>query len=68
MKAPMHGVVKELLVGVGDAVTLGQKLLIFEAMKMESEVVAPKAGKVSTINAKQGDTVETDHVILEIAD
>lgn len=68
VKAPMHGVVKELLVGVGDAVTSGQKLLIFEAMKMESEVVAPKAGKVSTINAKQGDTVETDHVILEIAD
>ncbi|MBA3993973.1 MAG: acetyl-CoA carboxylase biotin carboxylase subunit [Cyanobacteria bacterium DS2.3.42] len=68
VRAPMHGVVKELLVAVGDAVTQGQKLLIFEAMKMESEVVAPKAGKVSTINAKQGDTVETDHVILEIAD
>ncbi len=68
VKAPMHGVVKELLVEVGAPVTQGQKLLIFEAMKMESELTAPKAGKVSAINAKQGDTVETDHVIIEIAD
>lgn len=68
VKAPMHGVVKELLVEAGATVTQGQKLLIFEAMKMESELVAPKAGKISAINAKQGDTVETDHVIIEIAD
>ncbi|MBX9950499.1 MAG: acetyl-CoA carboxylase biotin carboxylase subunit [Candidatus Obscuribacterales bacterium] len=68
VKAPMHGVVKELLVELGSAVTQGQKLLIFEAMKMESEVVAPKAGKISALNAKQGDTVETDHVIMEISD
>ncbi|HNB21069.1 MAG TPA: acetyl-CoA carboxylase biotin carboxylase subunit [Candidatus Melainabacteria bacterium] len=68
VKAPMHGVVKELLVELGATVTQGQKLLIFEAMKMESEVVAPKAGKVSVLNAKQGDTVEPDHVIMEISD
>lgn len=68
VKAPMHGVVKELLVELGATVTQGQKLLIFEAMKMESEVVAPKAGKISAVNAKQGDTVETDHVIMEISD
>ena len=68
VKAPMHGVVKELLVELGSSVTQGQKLLIFEAMKMESEVVAPKAGKIAVLNAKQGDTVETDHVIMEISD
>lgn len=68
VKAPMHGVVKELLVEIGNTVTQGQKLLIFEAMKMESEVVAPIAGKVSTVTAKQGDTVDTDHVIMEIAE
>jgi len=68
VKAPMHGVVKELLVELGASVTQGQKLLIFEAMKMESEVVAPKTGKISVLNAKQGDTVETDHVIMEISD
>jgi acetyl-CoA/propionyl-CoA carboxylase biotin carboxyl carrier protein len=68
VKAPMHGVVKELLVELGATVTQGQKLLIFEAMKMESEVVAPKAGKISAVTAKQGDTVETDHVIMEISD
>lgn len=68
VKAPMHGVVKELLVELGATVTQGQKLLIFEAMKMESEVVAPKAGKISALTAKQGDTVETDHVIMEISD
>ena len=68
VKAPMHGVVKEMLVQVGNTVTQGQKLLIFEAMKMESEVVAPIAGKVSAVNAKEGDTVDTDHVIIEIAE
>lgn len=68
VKAPMHGVVKELLVELGASVTQGQKLLIFEAMKMESEVVAPKTGKISVLNAKQGDTVEPDHVIMEISD
>jgi acetyl-CoA/propionyl-CoA carboxylase biotin carboxyl carrier protein len=68
VKAPMHGVVKELLVQVGNTVTQGQKLLIFEAMKMESEVVAPIAGKISAVNAKEGDTVDTDYVIAEIAE
>lgn len=68
VKAPMHGVVKELLVELGATVTAGQKLLIFEAMKMESEVVAPKAGKISALNAKAGDTIEAEHVIIEIAD
>lgn len=68
LKAPMHGLVKELLVEVGATVTQGQKLIIFEAMKMESELVAPRAGKVSAINAKAGDTVDTDEVILEVVD
>lgn len=68
VKAPMHGVVKELLVELGATVTAGQKLFIFEAMKMESEVVAPKAGKISVLNAKAGDTIEAEHVIIEIAD
>jgi len=68
VKAPMHGIVKELFVEVGATVAQGQKLVIFEAMKMESELVAPKAGKISVVASKAGDTVETDHVIIEIAD
>lgn len=66
VRAPMHGLVKEIFVKVGDSVEAGQKLLIFEAMKMESEVVAPLKGKVKSMNAKVGETLESGNVILEI--
>ncbi|MDN6447206.1 MAG: acetyl-CoA carboxylase biotin carboxyl carrier protein subunit, partial [Lacticaseibacillus paracasei] len=42
--APMPGTVTKILVKDGDAVTENQPLMILEAMKMENEIVAPKAG------------------------
>ncbi|HEY9786449.1 MAG TPA: acetyl-CoA carboxylase biotin carboxylase subunit [Candidatus Obscuribacterales bacterium] len=64
--APMHGVVKEILVESGAEVDEGEKVVIFEAMKMESELVAPRRGKVARIIAKRGDTIESGETILEI--
>jgi oxaloacetate decarboxylase alpha subunit len=64
----MHGLVKELLVKSGDAVEKGQKLIIFEAMKMESEVLSDRAGRVNELRVKQGETVEADSVLLVVAD
>ncbi|MET0583630.1 MAG: biotin/lipoyl-containing protein [Candidatus Binatia bacterium] len=43
---------------VGDAVELGQGLVIVEAMKMENEVRSPISGEVKEIKVKPGDTVE----------
>lgn len=68
VKSSMHGLVKELLVKPGDAVTLGQKLLIFEAMKMESEILSPRAGKIESIKVKAGETVEFAQLLLIIGD
>jgi acetyl-CoA/propionyl-CoA carboxylase biotin carboxyl carrier protein len=68
VRAAMHGVIKQLYVKDGDAVEKGQKLLIFEAMKMESEVVADHAGKVSGLKVKQGETVEAGSVMLFVGE
>jgi len=64
----MHGLVKQLLVEQGAKVTAGQRLVIFEAMKMESEIVADRAGTVASIKVKQGETVESKQLLMVIGD
>jgi 3-methylcrotonyl-CoA carboxylase alpha subunit len=54
IKAPMHGKVLELLVGVGDRVASGQRLAVIEAMKMEHTLRAPFAGKVMQVPVGTG--------------
>jgi 3-methylcrotonyl-CoA carboxylase alpha subunit len=54
IKAPMHGRVLELLVGVGDRVTVGQRLAVIEAMKMEHTLRAPFAGVVKELSVSIG--------------
>jgi 3-methylcrotonyl-CoA carboxylase alpha subunit len=54
IKAPMHGKVLEILVGVGDSVTGGQRLAIIEAMKMEHTLRAPFAGIVTKVPVVAG--------------
>lgn len=68
VRSSMHGLVKQLLVNEGDAVILGQKLLILEAMKMESEVLCDRAGKVSSLKVKTGETVQSDQVLLLLSE
>ncbi len=68
IKASMNGLVKELLVTEGTMVEQGQKLIIFEAMKMESDVVADRSGKILKINVKAGETVPSEHVLLQVGD
>lgn len=68
IKATMHGLVKEILVKEGDTVKVGQKLAIFEAMKMESDVLADKDGKVKSISVKTGQTVENGMLLIVIKD
>jgi oxaloacetate decarboxylase alpha subunit len=64
----MHGLIKEVFVKEGEAVTLGQKLLIFEAMKMESDIVAGRAGKIATLKVKPGETVEASALLVVLGD
>ena len=63
---PMPGLLMRLDVGAGDKVEAGQALAVVEAMKMENILRAEKAGVVKSVNAKPGDSLAVDAVILEM--
>jgi propionyl-CoA carboxylase alpha chain len=63
--APMPGLLTKLSVAVGDKVEPGQAVAVMEAMKMENILRAEKAGTVSKVEAKPGDSLAVDAVILE---
>lgn len=62
--APMPGRVVKVLVKAGDDVAPRQGLVIVEAMKMENELRAPRAGVVTEIRVEQGAPVEAGSVLL----
>lgn len=64
--APMPGKVVRVLIACGDAVTAGQGLLVVEAMKMQNELKASRAGRVLTVPAKEGATVGAGEVLATI--
>jgi biotin carboxyl carrier protein len=66
IRAPMPGRVLKLLVAPGDAIALGAGVAIVEAMKMENELTAPRAGTVKRVLVRVGDTVERDAVLMEL--
>ncbi|MGM0575755.1 MAG: biotin/lipoyl-containing protein [Myxococcota bacterium] len=64
----MPGLVVKVLVVEGEQVEAGQSVLIIEAMKMENEVKADRAGVVTAVHVGAGDRVEADMVLMEIGD
>lgn len=58
MAAPMPGVVLKVFVAPGDAVEKGTPLLVLEAMKMEHQIVSPRAGTVKAIHCSVGELVQ----------
>jgi propionyl-CoA carboxylase alpha chain len=64
---PMPGLVKAIHVAEGQEVKAGDNLAIVEAMKMENLLRAERDGTVKKINAKAGDSLAVDAVILEFA-
>ncbi|PLV59417.1 biotin/lipoyl-containing protein [Thermotoga sp. KOL6] len=66
VKAPMAGIVLKVLVKEGQEVKVGDKLLIFEAMKMENELQSEFSGVVKEIFVKEGDNIETGQILLKI--
>jgi biotin carboxyl carrier protein len=62
----MPGKVVRVLVAVGDAVEAGQGIVVVEAMKMQNEMKAPRAGKVIAIAAKTGATVTAGEVLATV--
>lgn len=68
VNSPMPGNIIDIKVAAGDTVTNGQTLLILEAMKMENEIMAPKAGTVAAINTTKGAAVNTGDALVSIKD
>lgn len=64
--SPMPGTILDVKVSVGQSVSAGDIMFILEAMKMESEIVAPVNGAVKQILVSKGSTVETDEVLAVI--
>lgn len=68
LQSTMHGLVKEIIVKEGAAVKSGEKVMIFEAMKMESDIVADRDGVVKEIKVKSGQTVDAHSLLMVIGD
>ncbi len=66
IKAPMPGLVRGIVVNVGDNVAAKQGVVILEAMKMENELRTPRAGIVKEVRVKAGDKVEQGQVLVVV--
>lgn len=66
LRAPMPGAVMQVFVQRGEAVRLGQPLLVVEAMKMEHVIRAPRAGTVRALHVGVGQRVENGAIVAEI--
>ena len=64
VKAPMPGLVLDVLVGQGDTVEEGQDLIILEAMKMENSLKAPQSGVIEVVNVNKQDKVDKNQVLV----
>jgi biotin carboxyl carrier protein len=64
--APMSGKVVRVLVAAGDHVVPRQPLLVVEAMKMENELRAGRAGTIAEIRAREGQSVDAGALLVVI--
>lgn len=64
VKAPMPGLVVDVLVNVGDEVAKNDPILILEAMKMENVLKSPSDGVIKSINTTKGSAVEKNHILI----
>jgi len=66
VESPLQGNMWKVLVKRGDTVTEGQLLCIIEAMKMENEITAPKAGVVEELHVAEGEPIAAGAPIAKI--
>lgn len=65
--APLAGTIWKVEVSVGQTIQEGEVLIILEAMKMETQIVAEKAGVISSVSVKPGDAVRVGDLLVSIA-
>ncbi len=68
VRAIIPGVVRSVAVAEGDDVAAGQVLLVVEAMKMQNELRAPRAGRVARVAVGVGQTIELGDLLVQLGD
>jgi acetyl-CoA/propionyl-CoA carboxylase, biotin carboxylase, biotin carboxyl carrier protein len=63
---PMQGTIVKVLVEEGQEVEIGQAVVVLEAMKMENNITAEKAGTVKAVKVSVGDSVGSGDIVIEI--
>jgi biotin carboxyl carrier protein len=63
IEAPMPGTIVSVKISAGEKVQKGAVIAVFEAMKMENDIVAGEDGVIVAVNVKQGDSVNTGTII-----
>lgn len=66
LRAPMPGLIVAVLVNEEQPVEKGDVLVILESMKMQNELKAPRAGTVTRVRVRMGDSVEQKQVLLSV--
>ena len=66
LKSQMPGKIIRILVQPGQILVKDQPVIVMEAMKMENEIKAPQSGRVSQMNLKEGQAVESGAELLRI--
>jgi len=66
IKAPMPGLVLDIMVGVGDQLAEGDSIMILEAMKMENVIKAPAEMTIKEILIKKGDAVDKNQILINL--
>jgi biotin carboxyl carrier protein len=66
ISSPMPGKIVKIMVKEGDIVKEGETAIIISAMKMESEYKAPTNGLVKKINVSEGETIQSDQILIEL--
>ena len=68
IKAPIPGVITQILVSEGETVKYGQELCILEAMKMKNSIRASRDGIIARILVSNGDQVQHSQTLMEYLD
>ncbi len=68
VRAPIPGTIIEVLVQVGQSVTVRQPLCVLEAMKMNNTIYAPHAGVIANVAVAVGQHVKHSDIMIEFAD
>lgn len=66
LSATIPAVVAEILVGVGDTVQAGDKLILLESMKMVIPIQAPSDGVVTAVHCQPGESVQAGVPLIEV--